>query len=1029
MKTHLPSLAEAALIAAAVTLALPAHAADPELMVEVPQRKADQHHPEIGVLKFRFAVEEREGEIPAFTVRLEGKMPLLSDNPPPQGRIPQIDPQHPAGEPLATFQLPRSDEDDGCAGRFPNVCERSLGGLNHVENFDNRRKVRMTLRREADESIRPWRRATHYSLYIYPEEGGRPQISDMVGDERYVIEVTGADVVGACLEPFDKPLPGQPGSIELLTPGDNNAAHGYPKFDSFPGVDFIATPTHSCAGWRPGIDLVFVVDRSGSMGAMVDHDRSRRDGGQSKMEVARLVLEDFGKVWKSLTEAERLDCQHDPAGMEPDNVTEPDRPCGDARVRADGFGLVPFSTDADIDLSLPWNVADMSYMRPAVELTEREVLDVIRALTPGDLTSIADGLSAAAGPGYLDLEHTKGDTSRRRVIIVLSDGKATAGNFVIIDQDADGRFWLRVGPTEALHERLGDQNYAPTLNHLVDIENGQQVGYNTQIYTIAIGHAGAIDGDSMARLAAATGGAYFHVDQAAAVADGLADQDVKGNKLRMFFIHALQNFLRFNTWRIVRDLHTEAFGSTELFDIAGDEPLDYRPGSNRFRVPTTTQALAVVAIYDDPGDPDADEHPIELTVTPPPGLELGETVRGNGMARYVVRLPRDIDRRALLDDWRLNVRQDHSDVPLPVRVLVLADTLAEEVATEIDSKSARVGERVTIRVRLSVFGEPLTGLDDTALRASVHQPEHPLGEQLSDPDFNTELLAARERAALAGGDDGSLQTLLVETLARIHPAAFARRWMTVALRDDGQGPDEVADDGVYSGDFVARRSGHHEIVTRIDAPHPRVGTLQFQHTETIYARDVPLAADALYINEDGESATAPALEVTDTPTDDGVRRTVRLRPVNPFGDVLGPGYDGRLVLRTAAGATPMTDPDLDGTYEGQVTLTAALARATDDASPTPDVVFLDRPIPVFAHTAPDRLDAIAALALPAANGAEPIGVVSVAPTPARSETTAPHGDGAGEDDGCDCDTGAGAPGSVAGLLAIALFGLVVRRRR
>lgn len=1014
------SLAAGALLAAAatITFALPAEAADPEITLKVPQRKADAHHRELGVLKLRFAVNERAGETPAFTIRLEGGMPFLSDDVPPAGVVPEVDDQHPADAPLATFQLPRSQQGDGCTGRDLNTCEKPLGESQHAQ-FDNRRKVRIRLLREPETSIRPWRRATHYSLIIYPEEGGRPQIPDMVGDEQFVIGITGADLVGACLEPFDRQPAGQLGGIDLLTPGDNNAPYGYPKFDAFPHDDVIATPTHSCAGWRPGIDVVFVVDRSGSMAQKVDADGGRSDDGKSKMEVARLVLEDFGKVWKSLTEAELLPCAHDPAATEPDNVTEPDRLCGDQRVRGDTFGLVPFSTDADTHLSLPCGAGSKACMSPAIELTESEALSVIRALTPGDLTSICDGLEAAVSEQYLDLENTKGDDSRRRVIILLSDGKATTANYIVVDEDADGRFWLRAGPREHDHELLGVQATAPALNHLVRLEDDQEVGYNTQIYTVVVGHTGVIDGELMTRLAAATGGAYFHVDQAAAVADGLADQDAKGNKLRTFFIHALQNFLRFNTWRIVRDLHTEAFGSTELFDIAGDEPLDYRPGSNRFRIPTTTQALAVIALYDDAGDPDADEHPIELTVTPPPGLELGETVRGNGMARLVMRLPRDIDRRALLDDWRLNVRQDHSDEPLPVRVIVLADTLAEEVDTEIDGKSAQVGERVTIRVRLGVLGEPVTGLDETALHASVYQPEHALGEQLSDPNFNAELLTARERAALGGSDGGSLQTLLGETLARIHPAALARRWMTVALRDDGQGPDAVADDGIYSGDFVARRSGNHEIVTRVDAPHPRVGTLQFQHTEAIHVRDVPLAAGEIYIDDDGESATAPALEVTDTPTDDGVRRTVRLRPVNPFGDALGPGYDGRLVLRTAAGATPLTDVDLDGTYEGQVSLTAALARATDEASPTPDVVFLDRPIPVFADTPPETLDAIAALALPGADGAEPIGVVSLAPTPAiRSE-----------DGGCDCDAGAGAPGGLASLLALAAFGFVIRRRR
>lgn len=1025
--------------------------ADDVLTIEVPHRAHARAHASMSVLKVRLAlIVDDISESPTFELDLAGNLPVIGE-----GQTLETGPPYDHADPLARVVLPNNDccgdrERDPaecCEGRECMECEVSLGPDPAERELDRRRRVLVALRDEAaSEASSPTPsvggRAVHYTLWIRPEENGRNCMSDMVGDETWRLVVRGARIEGACLEAFQQPIEGCHGD-SLLSPA---AADGlYPHYADLPG-GMLSTPTHTCAGWRPPVDLAFVVDVSGSMAERLAPDAAV---GITKIDATRSALLDFAAVWTSLRAAEVVEC---------DDALAEERLCDSARDRDDRLGVVPFAGDARVDESALG-------LLPMSEWGDGRFGRLVDGLEAGGLTSIGDGLIEAIGPRFLDLEHR--DEARRPVVVILSDGKANQPAFVMLDEH-DQR--LKVAGIDRTYRLLSDPLAIGGFEHLADFDEAEQVGYTAQIYAITVGWGNNVDSTLAKRLSRASGGAYHHLDPAELTASSLnpfgdPSDDyarIRSNDLRRFFMHTLQNLLQFNTWRVVRELRTEAFGSVGVFDIAGVHPDDYEAASGEFRLPSTAHAVAVIAMYDDRAAPDAADRPLEVVIEPPSGYAAPPPAQGAGLVHAAMQIERTGAPRVRGARWRVRVRQSDGDVPVPVHVLVLVDTLATDATTTVRSADVAIAESVVVETRLSVFGQPVVGLRPGAIRASVQRPVSSIGTLMAHmaPDTRRAIREALDAAALES-DAGNLLAALYAQYFDHDPDAAERELHGFTLRDDGVAPDAVADDGVYTGAFTPLRPGHYQIVTTTAAEHPAVGGLDFQHVETIYVRDRPLRSTFVATGTLTEDAD---LTIADTPIDGGVRRSIVYRPTNANGDLLGPGYDGRFVVLDDGAPRLMLDDDLDGIYEVTVDLT--YAEATVDGTPggaprPPEVLYIDRPIPVFVHDPVELWTAAAAAALAPDEdgempgiihlGREPIGVDGVDGDGDADELAGDaHGDGSGspgdgprgdrdipgvesdtrgdEDEGCDCNAAAPAPGGPSMILVLCALGLLRRRR-
>lgn len=887
-------------------------------------------------------------------------------------------------------------------------------------------------------------RDTRYALFIRPEVGIDLDdcASRMTGDEIVEVSVTGARIHGACLQTFDHVV--EDGRcLDGMRPGDPLFGPTWPRYVDLPD-QVMHTPTHSCAGWRPPLDVAMCLDVSGSMRASF-----APGDGRSRLAVAKEVIEQFGSSWASLHRAESVD--------------------GGAWV--DEVGLVAFNGDALI--------TDQTTLIEAARLfdiaadDESTFGDLVEDLEASGMTSIGDGISAAVGARLLDLSEGRAiePPTRRNVILLLSDGKTNRATHLraIIDETEgpDGPSVvsrIEVAGDDRRYAALGDQDVDPALDRLLS-HDGE--GFDAQIYTITIGAgAGNIDARVMDNLARATGGAYFHVDTV-----GAPSSDRMGRVLT----NVLQNLLQFNTWRVVRRIETRLVGYSNTFDVEGVHPDDWQGASTRFHVPGTAHAVSIVAQYDPApnGDAPADGQ-LTLRLKPPPGIEAPEPVTGNGRVTLTMPLPRGAAAPARLGEWALEVDQHDGFEPMPLSITILADTLGVDARTRVLAKDVAVGEEVVVETRLTALGAPVTALGGGLVWLNVKGPVLALGERMSDPMH----AAALERAldgARTGADVGNRQNILRDALAELEPDAYGRTWTAIVMTDDGRGADRIAGDGIYTARFVPLRTGNFEVATSVlGRRHRAVGAFEFQHNETLFARDEPAL---LRWNDDGR----PAIDwqVNDSPRGEGRTRHVAYTPHNVAGDRLGPGYEGALFVERIDGRIePLADKDLDGTYEATFemgpaevqseaeAIAEAAARAADDGpkgdyapgpdgEPIPPLRWVDHPAPVYA----DDDDAVLVEL-----GEEAARRGRLAPVPLARPLTVdadgfPDGDGFGEGDpfpwdqappdegggseagpdgigepldegdgGCDCRAADAPGGSALALLAVVGLGLLRRRR-
>lgn len=263
--------------------------------------------------------------------------------------------------------------------------------------------------------------------------------------ETWTIEVlSGPNITSACVNSLDRNIPGSEctGPLRLV-----------PSSEAVASVVGFPPPSQGCQEYRPGLDAVLVLDKSGSMG-------SSTLGGapQLKIDALQNAVSDFVTIWDGL--------RADEGGLAP----------------TDRIGIVLFDSNAGWWSAIPSGLNTFS----AVSGT---ILGSVNTITDGGSTSIGDGLLLADGA------LSTVDSTRRRVLLLMSNGKQNTSEMAAV-----------MGSQVLTHPKSNPSSTTPLANQS-----------NYQIYSVTVGTSTAVDPVINQNLATATGGFYVNSEDDAAL--------------------------------------------------------------------------------------------------------------------------------------------------------------------------------------------------------------------------------------------------------------------------------------------------------------------------------------------------------------------------------------------------------------------------------------------------------------------------------------------------------------------------------
>ncbi len=283
------------------------------------------------------------------------------------------------------------------------------------------------------------------------------------------------DISSVCLRSFDRNIPGA--ACTTTQPVQDGI---------FATVTSSSGPAQTCDIFRPGLDVMMVLDKSGSMSGQTLGSASR-----PKIEALRDAVEDFTRLWADLRTVEEQ-------AVTDDLIDE---------VPLDRIGVVLFDSTAD------WWAPVSSPATPLVTFTNAltpTIINNTNTITPGGATSMGDGLELADGA-------LPPDPDRRKVILLMSNG------------------WQNTSPLVGVEPLPNPTNvFTQTSSSGPTFSLANQAGYD--IYSVTVGTSTAVEPTINQNLARATGGFYINTEDDA-------------EQLRLFFLELLENFLRFNTWQ------------------------------------------------------------------------------------------------------------------------------------------------------------------------------------------------------------------------------------------------------------------------------------------------------------------------------------------------------------------------------------------------------------------------------------------------------------------------------------------------
>jgi hypothetical protein len=263
------------------------------------------------------------------------------------------------------------------------------------------------------------------------------------GTSHYKVEVTsGPLIVGVCLESLDGLQ--RPGTattcstqnldayvipIPLDNPNDMVATLNSPPASNQPSA------TGGCFNQRPPVDVLLVLDKSGSMAAQTSAL------GPTRMDALHAAVRNFVGVWSSLPP-----------------------------TSGDQIGAVLFDTTSPTQPAItnfPISLKDMT-----LSTTATNVPNWVDVVTPGGSTSIGAGLHQA--------DNLFASNNHRKVVLLMSDGQQNTEPFVKGD---GGLYCTAATDSLCVAQSLQSCSFAspcPLSNH-------------PKLYTVTVGPSGSVD--------------------------------------------------------------------------------------------------------------------------------------------------------------------------------------------------------------------------------------------------------------------------------------------------------------------------------------------------------------------------------------------------------------------------------------------------------------------------------------------------------------------------------------------------------
>lgn len=272
--------------------------------------------------------------------------------------------------------------------------------------------------------------------------------------------------------------------------------------------------------------------------------------------------------------------------------------------------------------------------------------------------------------------------------------------------------------------------------------------------------------------------------------------------------------------------------------------------------------------------------------------------------------------------WEFQVRQgqSRSRSPISYTAAVFSEVQEVQIFPSLDDTTFTAGDALTIHAELRSAGQPVFGATVTAnvrvpsrsFSTTLHKYAGRFANVPTDPDANRVSAMASQLSQFLAKDTGS-------------DDIYVYRTVSVSLRDDGQGADTMANDGIYSGELPSsetRSAGDYEVTITAQA------TLAGGRTVERIAK----LATICNVGPADKNKSLVTVDVSPDPIGDVRIATVTVVPFDKFGNAAFPGSGSRIDI-SAVGATQRGDlfDNLDASFSQRFAL------AQDDAKVTVSV--------------------------------------------------------------------------------------------
>ena len=643
---------------------------------------------------------------------------------------------------------------------------------------------------------------------------------------------------------------------------DSDGLSNYREFQDDTDPNTAATPA------RPPLDLALVLDFSGSMSGIAPQ------GSQPKIDVLKDSVELFLATWeKYATINDRL------AIVYFSNTVE-----------VEGGTIVDFST-----------------------LSGQTVGERLDALASAVRTRSNGGATAMGGGLQRGLELVKtGGAGHRKHVILFTNGMQNYSPMVREDDggtpadESDDHYVILAQDPATFSDVYGDSGVTDTAGPAFGTSLASM---GVAVHTIGIGVAETAD-DRWLNLI--QGIAIDSVDTDSN--PGLYQFVSRASELEGAFLTNLVETLRNNSPQLIARYDETLSAQQKTVEMTFDMEQD------------AERATFVVSWAGAPS-----RVPLRLSVTAPdgtPGDELGVVRRGTNYLIYTAYFPlARLDGRPVphAGTWTLRVGLDpklaravervEAEIPTPTTVDFRAYAVAEipdsNHAVRFSQRRYAAGEEVVLYAAARRRGGFIRHLDKVV--ADVRLPSQGFGTFLSQVDMSRKTIEATPNP---GGDQ------LVDLAARKAYAALSdpKLAATVApitrqveLFDDGDPAhgDTVAGDGLFAARLgPVQTPGALAATVHMSGPAGQDGRVARTYQASAVVTLAPLNEESVEVGAEdlhaGAEGPHPVL--------------VALTPRDAFGNLLGPGYADRVVIRFPDGEADAPAIDLlDGRYGREIT--------------------------------------------------------------------------------------------------------------